>query len=106
MILSNQKECPDCGDNIWSAFRHDYKTCSCGKCMVDGGMDYLRGTIYGIDKHIVVPAIHVEGLLECISDPTKTDLGKLCRVAIYLRDWMGINIGELNQSTIGNEDDE
>lgn len=35
-------QCPKCGDKIFSMHRHDYKHCSCGKQMVDGGDDYLR----------------------------------------------------------------
>jgi hypothetical protein len=46
------------------------------------------------DISIVVDDEHVEGLLACIEDPTKNTLGKLCSVARYLRDKMGINIGE------------
>lgn len=42
VILSNQAQFIHCGDSIWSSHRHDYKECSCGKLMVDGGMDYIR----------------------------------------------------------------
>lgn len=46
VILSNSMLCHNCKDIIWSAHRHDYKTCSCGMCMVDGGRDYLRGSFH------------------------------------------------------------
>ncbi len=42
MILSNQIKCLKCGDEPYSAYRHDFKRCNCGAVAVDGGMDYLR----------------------------------------------------------------
>lgn len=41
-IIHNRIKCLKCGDIIESKHRHDYKTCSCGACAVDGGHDYLR----------------------------------------------------------------
>mgnify|MGYP006935492993 CR=1 FL=1 len=35
-------QCPECGDKIFSMYRHDYKHCSCGLQTVDGGDDYLK----------------------------------------------------------------
>lgn len=35
-------ENPRCGDIIESKSVHDFVTCSCGSCSVDGGYDYLR----------------------------------------------------------------
>jgi ribosomal protein S27AE len=34
--------CPDCGDIIFSRARHDYRSCTCGKCAIDGGFDYIK----------------------------------------------------------------
>lgn len=34
--------CPRCDDVIFSSYRHDYSTCSCGECSVDGGKDYFK----------------------------------------------------------------
>jgi predicted RNA-binding Zn-ribbon protein involved in translation (DUF1610 family) len=42
MLIQNQIKCLSCGDEIWSAHRHDYKTCSCGNVSVDGGTDYRK----------------------------------------------------------------
>jgi hypothetical protein len=42
MILQNQVRCKKCGDEPYSAHRHDYKYCKCGAVAVDGGMEYLR----------------------------------------------------------------
>lgn len=41
-ILKNQIQCRGCGEIIESKFEHDFVTCSCGKCSVDGGNAYLR----------------------------------------------------------------
>ena len=42
MILQNQIRCKKCGDEPYSANRHDFKYCKCGAVAVDGGMDYLK----------------------------------------------------------------
>ena len=41
-IIRNAIRCNICGDVIESTYRHDYVTCRCGACAVDGGHDYLR----------------------------------------------------------------
>lgn len=41
-ILKNAVRCNLCGDVIESTHRHDFKTCSCGRVSVDGGLDYIR----------------------------------------------------------------
>lgn len=41
-IIKNAAKCNYCGDVIESTYRHDYKTCRCGRVSVDGGHDYLR----------------------------------------------------------------
>ena len=41
-IVKNAIKCKNCGDIIESKSVHDYVTCSCGACSVDGGHDYLR----------------------------------------------------------------
>ena len=42
MIIRNAIRCNICGDEIESKHRHDFVTCKCGACSVDGGHDYLR----------------------------------------------------------------
>ena len=42
MIVKNASRCNICGDEIESKSRHDFVTCKCGACSVDGGHDYLR----------------------------------------------------------------
>ena len=41
-IIRNAIRCNFCGDEIESTDRHDYVSCRCGACAVDGGHDYLR----------------------------------------------------------------
>lgn len=41
-ILRNSIQCKYCGEIIESKTVHDFVTCSCGKCSVDGGKEYLR----------------------------------------------------------------
>jgi len=48
MIIQNAVRCNKCDDYIYSANRHDFKTCKCGNISVDGGMDYLRRVGKGI----------------------------------------------------------
>ena len=42
MIRRNSARCCECGDEIVSAHRHDFRHCTCGALSVDGGRDYLR----------------------------------------------------------------
>lgn len=41
-IKRNAIKCNPCGDVIESRNSHDFVTCTCGTCAVDGGLDYLR----------------------------------------------------------------
>jgi hypothetical protein len=52
-IIKNAIKCIHCGDIIESRHRHDFVTCSCGCCCVDGGTDYLRrGFVHSRDDFI------------------------------------------------------
>ena len=42
LIIKNAIKCKKCGDIIESKYTHNFVTCSCGACSVDGGLDYLR----------------------------------------------------------------
>lgn len=44
IITKNAIRCKKCGDIIESKGTHDYVSCSCGACAVDGGYEYLRRT--------------------------------------------------------------
>lgn len=41
-IIKNAIRCNRCGDEIESMGTHQFVTCSCGACSVDGGHEYLR----------------------------------------------------------------
>ncbi len=41
-IIRNMVKCHICGDIIESKHVHDFVTCKCGACSVDGGHLYLR----------------------------------------------------------------
>lgn len=41
-IIRNAIRCNICGNEIESTTRHEYVTCKCGACAIDGGHDYLR----------------------------------------------------------------
>lgn len=45
-------QCNKCGDTIFSRARHDYRSCSCGECFVDGGFDYMRVGFKDKDSYI------------------------------------------------------
>ena len=42
VIIKNAIRCNRCGDEIESMGTHQFVTCSCGACSVDGGHEYLR----------------------------------------------------------------
>ena len=52
MIIRNAIQCKKCGEIIESVSSHDFKTCSCGTCSVDGGYDYLRRCANALDDFI------------------------------------------------------
>lgn len=41
-IIKNCIQYKACGKVIESKSRHDFMTCSCGVCSVDGGFEYLQ----------------------------------------------------------------
>lgn len=41
-LFYNAVYCCLCDDTIQSYYGHDYKHCSCGNAMVDGGLNYAR----------------------------------------------------------------
>lgn len=51
VVIRNMIKCNICGDIIESKYRHDYVTCSCGACSVDGGHDYLRRSYKSRDDY-------------------------------------------------------
>ena len=60
MIIKNAIKCKKCGDIIESISVHDFKTCSCGACSVDGGLDYLRRCADSLDDFIDLSEVDSE----------------------------------------------
>ena len=42
IIVASKRVCTICGDEMWSKERHDYVTCKCGACSLDGGLAYTH----------------------------------------------------------------
>ena len=42
IIIHNKIKCLKCGEIIESLTVHDFRSCSCGSCSVDGGTVYLK----------------------------------------------------------------
>ena len=41
-LVSNKIRCKFCGDILYSFAAHDFKRCMCGKCSIDGGLEYAQ----------------------------------------------------------------
>ena len=41
-LISNKIRCKFCGDVIESRSVHDFRSCKCGKCSTDGGLEYAK----------------------------------------------------------------
>lgn len=63
-------KCLECGDEIYSTYRHDYRTCNCGDTFIDGGSDYLR---YGSKNLNKVETVQREvDNVDCLFETTVT----------------------------------
>ena len=91
-IIQNEAECRKCGDIIWSAHRHDFKSCRCGAISVDGGMDYIRRVgdpADFIERSLSMEEDHLAAAVKAVEDMRKTgrnDLGICLGVIRSLRD--------------------
>lgn len=85
-IIQNAAKCAKCGDEVWSAHRHDYRECKCGAIAVDGGLDYLRrvGELGDfLDRSVSVSEGMVKdlkGAVEWARETGRNDLG--CALAV------------------------
>lgn len=101
-ILSNQIKCNKCGDVIYSAHVHDFKTCSCGAVSVDGGMDYLRRCGDWKDMEdmsiLITDKLYkdLEHALEWCENTGRNYRGVICTIARVLRDH-GLDWDTLNR---------
>jgi len=92
-ILSNQIHCLKCGDEPYSAHRHDFKYCKCGSVAVDGGMDYLRRV--GDFSNCVDISIKIEDelfknlmdVLDWCDETERNNLGRICAIYRTIRDF-------------------
>lgn len=81
MIIQNQIRCKKCGDEPFSASRHNYVSCKCGAVAVDGGLSYLKRTGNPEDCEEMSYSLPDEVVNECISavawarDTGRNDLG-------------------------------
>lgn len=92
-ILQNEAKCLKCGDQIYSAHRHDFKGCSCGNIFVDGGMSYIRHGFVDPTEYENVSISISEDLcgelvkaLEWSRDNGRNDLGTICALFRAIRD--------------------
>jgi hypothetical protein len=67
MIIQNEAQCAKCKVIVFSAHRHDYKTCECGAIAVDGGQDYIKRV--GNRENIIERSLDVDEKIieECIN---------------------------------------
>ena len=91
-ILQNQVRCNKCGDEPYSAHRHDFKYCKCGSVAVDGGMSYLRrmGDLSDVTElSISVPQKVYDDCVDALKwaeDTGRNELGTICALFRVLRD--------------------
>lgn len=92
ILIQNEAECRKCGDIIWSAHRHDYRSCSCGGIAVDGGRDYIRrgGDLDSIiERSMYIDSEALQGAQDALNDAAKSGrntLGGVLAVIRSLRD--------------------
>lgn len=92
VILQNEVKRLKCGDQIYSAHRHDFKRCSCGNIAVDSGMSYLRrvGGENGYeDLSVSISKELYTNLNEAINwaeETGRNNLGMICALARAIRD--------------------
>jgi hypothetical protein len=58
-LFYNAVYCNLCDDTIQSYYGHDYKHCSCGNAMVDGGLNYARWG-WGKDGSVIDFSMFIE----------------------------------------------
>ena len=66
-ILVNKIRCKKCGEEIESIYTHDFRSCKCGTCAVDGGHDYLRR--FGKIVLFLIPKFFEKGAVPTVGYP-------------------------------------
>lgn len=62
-IVLNRGQCSLCQDVIISRYRHEYKTCRCGKSYIDGGKDYIRS-----GGSIILHPVYIDDPIEIVRE--------------------------------------
>ena len=90
MIIQNEAECRKCGDIIWSAHTHDFKSCKCGAIATDGGMAYIGRAGEPddqIDRSMFLDDEIIRKMRKVIDSPNgRNSLGVLLAVIGEMRD--------------------
>lgn len=78
-IIHNCIRCKLCGEVIESKSRHDFVTCRCGACSVDGGHTYLRRCFAAPDcyEELSVTKVCTDDRVEKTDDTTGSDADEL-----------------------------
>ena len=78
-IIRNRIRCRLCGEIIESKSQHDFVTCHCGACSVDGGHDYLRRCFASPDcyEELSVTIVCTDDRLEKTEGTTRSDADEL-----------------------------
>ena len=63
-IIKNAIRCKTCGDIIESKHTHDFVTCSCQTCSVDGGLSYLKRCAPSRDSFEELSIVEDQGEIE------------------------------------------
>lgn len=92
VIISNQVKCLKCGDEPFSAHRHDFKSCKCGNISVDGGQAYLKRMYKSKnfkDMSIVLDQDLVDAMINMADwsqETGRNSFGYVCAIARAIRD--------------------
>lgn len=52
VITRNAAKCLECGTELESTHRHDFKRCNCSKLVVDGGVNYIKRSYHSEDDFV------------------------------------------------------
>jgi hypothetical protein len=89
-LIQNEAKCRKCDDTIYSANRHDFKTCKCGAISVDGGLAYIRrvGRPEDIDERsIIVDEDYLEAVLQKVAQWRKSAISQNDLAILILNEW-------------------
>ena len=106
VIIQNQVRCNKCGDEPYSAHRHDFKYCRCGAVAVDGGMEYFRRVGSYDNMTELSMTMEKEDITKCVYSVTtmkatgRNELGIALGVIRALRDSGYLNMERFFSSKV------